>query len=311
MKTMDFSFGPLRQNSQKSLQQTSNVNETKTIEMTTSNTFQTFTPKAKEIIIGFNCSLNSSNIIIQTLSFPKLGPKKRKTNGSIFKSNSWLNTSYYEKLIQQSTEKIINYQIGQFIKTAKTALKNANNLRKSQKLINIIDQLNNVINSDQIMTTTSELARLKNKIDHLTSMMAKKNTAINVVKIAENPKTTKLAISANSANSANKLPTWASVAATGDAHGDKATWKTVNYAKQAKPIKPKQDNKNRRLVITLQDPNAKFDPFEARNAVNQALKNVNINVQISTFAKSITNKNDIMTVISSYTSNDLLNNKQH
>ena len=177
--------------------------------------------------------------------------------------------NYYEKLIQQSIEKITNYQIEQFVKIAKTELKNANNLRKSQKLINIIDQLNNVINSDQIMTTTSELARLKNKIDHLISMMTKKNTAINVVKIAENSKTTKLT---NSANSANKLPTWASVAATGDAHGDKATWKTVNYAKQAKPIKPKQDNKNRKLVITLQNPNAKFDPFEAKNAVNQALK---------------------------------------
>ena len=130
--------------------------------------------------------------------------------------------NYYEKLIQQSIEKITNYQIEQFVKIAKTELKNANNLRKSQKLINIIDQLNNVINSDQIMTTTSELARLKNKIDHLTSMMTKKNTAINVVKIAENSKTTQLTNSANSANYANKLLTWTSVAITGDAHGDKA-----------------------------------------------------------------------------------------
>ena len=43
-----------------------------------------------------------------------------------------------KKLIQQSTEKIRNYQIRQFVKIAKTALKNANNLRKNQKLIKII-----------------------------------------------------------------------------------------------------------------------------------------------------------------------------
>ena len=222
MKTMDFSFGPLSQNSQKSLQQTPNVSETKTIEMTTSNTPQTPTSKAKEIIIDSSCLLSNPNVITQTPSFSKLGPKKRKTNGPISKPNSRLNTSYYEKLIQQSTEEITNDQIEQFVKTAKIALKNANNLRKNQKLINIIDQLNNVINFDQILTTTSELTRLKNKINHLISMMAKKNTAINVVKIAENLKSAKLTNSANSANSANKLSTWASVAATGDAHGDKA-----------------------------------------------------------------------------------------
>ena len=95
-------------------------------------------------------------------------------------------------------------------------------------------------------------------------MMAKKNTAINVVKIAKNPKTAKLTNSVNSANSANKLPTWASIATTGNAHGDKTTWKTINYAKQVKPIKSKQDNKNKKLVITLQDPNAKFDSFETK-----------------------------------------------
>ena len=132
MKTMDFSFEPLSQNSQKSLQQTPNVNETKTIEMTTSNTPQTLISKVKEIIIDSNCSLSSPNVIIQIPSFSKLRPKKRKTNGSISKPNSRLNTNYYEKLIQQSIEKITNYQIEQFVKTAKTALKNANSLRKNQ-----------------------------------------------------------------------------------------------------------------------------------------------------------------------------------
>ena len=231
METMDFSFGPLSQNSQKSPQQTPDVSETKTIEMTASNTPQTLTPNAKEIIIGSSCSLSSSDVIIQIPSFPKLRPKKRKANGPISKSNSRLNTNYYEKLIQQSTEKITNYQIEQFVKTAKTALKNANNLRKNQKLINIINQLNNVINFDQIMTTTSELTRLKNKIDHLTSMMANKNTAINVVKIVENSKTTKLTTSANYANYANKLFSSANVAATGNAYGNKAIWKIINYVK--------------------------------------------------------------------------------
>ena len=93
-------------------------------------------------------------------------------------------------------------------------------------------------------------------------------------------------------------------------------WKQINLKnnqlrKQIKPIKSKQDNKNKRLVITFQDPDAKFDSFETKNAVNQALKNVNTDVQISIFTKSIMNRNVIMTVMSSYTSNDLLNNKQH
>ena len=88
MKTMDFFFEPLSQNNQKTFQQTLNVSETKTIKITTSNTFQTFTSKVKEIIIGFSCSLNNSNVIIQISSFFKLKFKKRKTNGFIFKSNS-------------------------------------------------------------------------------------------------------------------------------------------------------------------------------------------------------------------------------
>ena len=132
MKTMYFFFGPLSQNSQKSPQQTSDVSETKTIKMTASNRLQTSTSKSKEIIIDSNCSLSSLNVIIQSPPFSKLGPKKRKTNGPISKSNSRLNMNYYEKLIQQSTEKITNYQIEQFVKIAKIALKNANNLRKSQ-----------------------------------------------------------------------------------------------------------------------------------------------------------------------------------
>ena len=73
MKTMNFSFGPLSQNSQKSLQQTPNVSETKTIEMTTSNTPLTPTSIAKEIIIGSSCSLSSSDVIIQISPSPKLG----------------------------------------------------------------------------------------------------------------------------------------------------------------------------------------------------------------------------------------------
>ena len=109
METMNFSFGPLSQNSQKSPQQTSDVNETKTIKMTASNTPQTPTTKAKEIIIDSNCSLSSPDVITQTPSSSKLGPKKRKTNGPISKPGSRLNTSYYEKLTQQSTEKITNY----------------------------------------------------------------------------------------------------------------------------------------------------------------------------------------------------------
>ena len=71
MKTMDFSFKPLSQNSQKSSQQTSNVNETKKTETTTPNTFQTSTSKVKEIIIGSSCSLNSANVIIQIPPFFK------------------------------------------------------------------------------------------------------------------------------------------------------------------------------------------------------------------------------------------------
>ena len=88
MKTMNFFFEPLSQNSQKSPQQTPDVSETKTIEMTASNTSQTSTSKAKKIIIDSNCSLSSPDVIIQISSFFKLGPKKRKANDSIFKSNS-------------------------------------------------------------------------------------------------------------------------------------------------------------------------------------------------------------------------------
>ena len=52
---MDFSLKSLSQNSQNFPQQTSNVSETKTTEMTTPNTLQTFTSQIKKIIIDSVC----------------------------------------------------------------------------------------------------------------------------------------------------------------------------------------------------------------------------------------------------------------
>ena len=79
----------------------------------------------------------------------------------------------------------------------------------------------------------------------------------------------------------------------------------------AKIIKSKLNKKFNQLIITLHEFIENFNLYEMRNKINFALKNVKINVQITTIVKSISNKNIVMTTKIQNNIDELFSHKMH
>ena len=184
------------------------------------------------------------------------------------------------------------------------------------------------------MTITFEIVQLKIKIDNLTNNMIKQNSfniTPTVPQMSHMPKsananfanvnsanananinsanTNANANAKTSSNAEKPSSSWTSIAEN-DAHKGNASkgWNVINHVKTTQP---KLNKKSNQLVIILHESIENFNSYEMQNKINSALKNVKTNVQITAIAKSISDKNIVMTTAIQNNTDELLSHKMH